>query len=105
MENKLVVFKGKEIKRTLYNNEWWFVIADVGNYVRVISCYHVSNRSQDLRQTHLPLRHPEVDIKLEEFLMTIDRRGFQGPIVLEYLPAYHDRLLSDALWDRRLLAV
>lgn len=29
MENKLVVFKGKEIRRTLHNNEWWFVIVDV----------------------------------------------------------------------------
>ena len=29
MENKLVVFKGKEIRRTLYNNEWWFSVVDV----------------------------------------------------------------------------
>jgi len=29
MENKLVVFKGKEIRRTLHNNEWWFLVADV----------------------------------------------------------------------------
>jgi hypothetical protein len=29
MENKLVVFKGKEIRRALHNNEWWFSVADV----------------------------------------------------------------------------
>ncbi|HLE18586.1 MAG TPA: Bro-N domain-containing protein [Syntrophales bacterium] len=29
METKLAVFKGKEIRRTLHNNEWWFVINDV----------------------------------------------------------------------------
>ncbi len=29
METKLVVFKDKQIRRTLYNNEWWFVIVDV----------------------------------------------------------------------------
>ena len=29
MENKLVVFKGKKIRRTLHNNEWWFSVADV----------------------------------------------------------------------------
>ncbi len=29
METKLVVFKNKEIRRTLHNNEWWFSIADV----------------------------------------------------------------------------
>ena len=29
METKLVVFKNKEIRRTLHNYEWWFVIEDV----------------------------------------------------------------------------
>ena len=29
MESKLVVFKDKQIRRTLHNNEWWFVIVDV----------------------------------------------------------------------------
>lgn len=27
--DKLVVFKGKNIRRTLYNNEWWFAIVDI----------------------------------------------------------------------------
>jgi prophage antirepressor-like protein len=30
MENtKIALFKGKGIRKTLYNNEWWFVIVDV----------------------------------------------------------------------------
>lgn len=29
MENKLVVFQSKEIRRTMHNNEWWFSVADV----------------------------------------------------------------------------
>jgi len=29
METKLVVFKGKEIRRLFYNNEWWFSVVDV----------------------------------------------------------------------------
>lgn len=29
METKLAVFKGKAIRKTLHNNEWWFVISDV----------------------------------------------------------------------------
>ncbi|MDP2599626.1 MAG: hypothetical protein Q8P84_02690 [Deltaproteobacteria bacterium] len=29
METKLAVFKGKEIRKTLYNNEWWFVVERV----------------------------------------------------------------------------
>lgn len=29
METHLVVFKGREIRRTLHNDEWWFVIEDI----------------------------------------------------------------------------
>ncbi len=29
METKLAIFNGKGIRRTLHNNEWWFVITDV----------------------------------------------------------------------------
>jgi len=28
-ESQLAVFKGKEIRRTLFNNEWWFSVIDV----------------------------------------------------------------------------
>jgi prophage antirepressor-like protein len=28
-EKALVVFQGKEIRRTWHNNEWWFVIEDI----------------------------------------------------------------------------
>ena len=29
METNIAVFRGKEIRKTIYNNEWWFVITDV----------------------------------------------------------------------------
>ena len=29
METSIAVFRGKEVRRKLHNNEWWFVIADV----------------------------------------------------------------------------
>jgi DNA-damage-inducible protein D len=29
METKLVVFKDKQIRRILHNNEWWFSVVDV----------------------------------------------------------------------------
>ena len=28
-ENKIAIFKGRKIRRTIFNNEWWFVIVDV----------------------------------------------------------------------------
>ncbi len=29
METRMVVFKGREIRRTLHNSEWWFAIVDI----------------------------------------------------------------------------
>ena len=29
MDSKLLVFQDKEIRRTLHNGEWWFVVEDV----------------------------------------------------------------------------
>ena len=29
MDTKIAIFKGKEIRKTIHNNEWWFVIEDV----------------------------------------------------------------------------
>lgn len=29
MDTKIAIFKNKKIRKTLHNNEWWFVIADV----------------------------------------------------------------------------
>ena len=26
---KLAIFKGKKIRKTIYNNEWWFCVSDV----------------------------------------------------------------------------
>jgi len=29
METNIAVFRGKEIRKTIHNNEWWFVVEDV----------------------------------------------------------------------------
>jgi DNA-damage-inducible protein D len=29
METRIAIFKGKSIRKTIFNNEWWFVIEDV----------------------------------------------------------------------------
>ena len=29
IETKIAIFRGKKIRKTIYNNEWWFVITDV----------------------------------------------------------------------------
>jgi len=29
METSMAVFRGKEIRKTIHKNEWWFSVADV----------------------------------------------------------------------------
>ena len=29
VETRIAIFKGREIRKTLYNNEWWFSVIDV----------------------------------------------------------------------------
>ncbi|MCX6713663.1 MAG: Bro-N domain-containing protein [Candidatus Vogelbacteria bacterium] len=29
IETRIAIFKGREIRKTLYNNEWWFVVNDI----------------------------------------------------------------------------
>ena len=29
METHIAIFKGKEVRKIIYENEWWFVVADV----------------------------------------------------------------------------
>lgn len=78
---------------------------DVEIHAPIIGCFHVSNRSARPGMQHLPLRHPDGDIVFDEFLMTLARREFHGPVVLEYLPDWHGHLLPDALWARNPEAV
>jgi DNA-damage-inducible protein D len=53
-ENRVAVFKGKEIRKTIHNNEWWFSVADV---VRVLT------DSVDVRQyiKRMRQRDPQLD--------------------------------------------
>lgn len=29
METRIAIFRGREIRKTIHNNEWWFSISDV----------------------------------------------------------------------------
>lgn len=29
MATKIAIFKGKKVRKTIHNNEWWFVVEDV----------------------------------------------------------------------------
>ena len=79
------------------------LLADIAAYAWLIGCFHLSNRSADSRRQHLPLRHPEGVLDFEEIVAAIVRSGFEGPLTLEYLPAYHEKLVPDALWLQEVL--
>jgi DNA-damage-inducible protein D len=53
-DTRIAVFKGKEIRKTIYNNEWWFSIADV---------ISVLTESADARQyiKKMRQRDPQLD--------------------------------------------
>ncbi len=29
MTTKVAIFRGKEVRKTIHNNEWWFAVADI----------------------------------------------------------------------------
>ena len=41
METKIAIFKGKEVRKTIFENEWWFSVVDV------IEVLTDSNRPRD----------------------------------------------------------
>ena len=59
-ETKVAIFKGKEIRKTIYSNEWWFSIADV---------ISVLTDSADVRQYIKKMR--QRDPQLESYWGTI----------------------------------
>lgn len=60
---KIAVFKKKEIRKTLYDNEWWFVVVDViaaltdsvdpKQYLK-----NILNRDEDLSKGWVQIEHP-----------------------------------------------
>jgi sugar phosphate isomerase/epimerase len=79
------------------------VLADVVDYSDCIRCFHLSNRGPSGRQQHLPLRHPEGVLDFAEILSAIAHSGFSGPLTLEYLRQFHERLVPDGLWATDVL--
>ena len=59
----IALFKGKKIRRTIYNNEWWFVIVDV---IEVLTdsvnpkqyLKNMFNRDNELAKGWVQIEHP-----------------------------------------------
>ncbi len=63
-ENALVVFQGKKIRRTWYNNEWWFVVEDIVSLL---------TDSKDIKQyiNKMRKRDEELSIGWVQFVHTL----------------------------------
>ncbi|MCD4655086.1 Bro-N domain-containing protein [bacterium] len=62
MQTKIVVFKKKEIRKIIYNNEWWFVVTDV--VFALTDSTNIKNYVRNMRR-----RDPEVS-KIWDQLVT-----------------------------------
>jgi methylphosphotriester-DNA--protein-cysteine methyltransferase len=63
METKIAVFKNKNIRRTIYNDEWWFVVTDViealtdsANPKQYLK--NMLNRDEELAKGWVQIEHP-----------------------------------------------
>lgn len=72
---KIAIFQNKEIRKTFYNNEWWFVINDV---VEVLA--ESTNPSQYLR--NLRVRDEELSILFEPVEKGVVQ--FEPPLLLPF---------------------
>ncbi|MBI3559089.1 Bro-N domain-containing protein, partial [Candidatus Gottesmanbacteria bacterium] len=63
MDTKIAIFKNKKIRKTIHNNEWWFVITDViealtdsinpAQYLQ-----NMLNRDEELAKGWVQIEHP-----------------------------------------------
>ena len=72
MTNKLVIFKGREIRRTLHNNEWWFVIEDI--VMTLIDSKDPKQYIQRMKQ-----RDPELKKGWVQIVHTLSIKTVGGP--------------------------
>jgi len=72
METKIAIFKGKEIRKTLHNNEWWFVVEDVVS---------VLTDSKDPKQyiQRMKQRDPELSKGWVQIVHTLSIQTTGGP--------------------------
>lgn len=68
---KLALFKGKEIRKTIYNNEWWFVVEDV-----VLALIDSNDPKQYLQR--MKLRDPELSKGYVQFVHTLEIKTSGG---------------------------
>lgn len=77
-ENHIAIFNGKEVRKALHNDEWWFVVSDV-----IVVLTDSTNPTQYLKNVRLR------DTELAELFDPVDKGGGQiePPLGLEFATA------------------
>ncbi len=69
--NKIAIFRKKEIRRTVYQNEWWFVVEDV-----VLALIDSTDPKQYIQR--MKLRDPELDKGWVQIVHTLSIKTMGG---------------------------
>lgn len=97
---------GKQWHKICYDfshihDEEALVIKQISRYLDFIKIFHVSNRISAQNIQHLPIFHSgggRLDLDFLSILKFMKEKDYDGSLVLEYLPEFHDQLLEDALF-------
>ncbi|GAI34255.1 unnamed protein product, partial [marine sediment metagenome] len=75
------------------------ILRDLKENINIIKIFHISNRIKNSIKQHYPIYYPEEEMALDfdKIFSFLKKQGFNGHLVLEYLPQFHSQLLSDAL--------
>jgi len=75
------------------------IINDLKENINIIKIFHISNRVKNSIKQHYPIYYPEEEMALDfnKIFTFLKRKGFNGHLVLEYLPQFHPQLLPDAI--------
>lgn len=72
------------------------VIKDIQEYSHLIKGFHISNWSKVPFRQHLPIRQGLLDY--DKIIKHIAKNGPDVNMTLEYLPQFHNQLVTDALY-------
>jgi len=98
----------------VFNNVWmvidtshledvWFDHKIMPYLLRYTKVIHLSNRSKEFGQ-HLPFNSSKGELNLVSYVRDLKYRyKWSGDIVLEYMPEYHDRLIKNCYYVKKLL--
>jgi sugar phosphate isomerase/epimerase len=75
------------------------ILKDIEENIDIIKIFHLSNRIMNGIRQHYPVYYSEEEVALDfdKILSFLGKIKYRGHLVLEYLPQFHSKLLTDGL--------